>query len=393
MNTNILNKEIQDFINANLKTDLTKLILKGCPFKEISIQEIAAQIVAKNKSQNKLPTWFRTENIYYPNKLNIEQTSSEITAQYKSKLVFGNSLIDITGGFGVDAFYLSQKVKNITHCEINEELSKIVSHNYQQLNAQNINTLVGDGIEFLKNYIEKIDWIYSDPSRRNDAKGKVFLLEDCLPNIPENLDLLFKKTDNILIKISPILDITSAINELKFVKEIHVVAIENEVKELLFLLEKNWNQSISIQTINFNKRNSQVFKLDLGEQVSATYSEPKKYIYEPNAAILKAGAFQQVSNHLKIAKLHQHSHLYTSENLIEFPGRCFEIKNCISYDKKQLRKLIPSKKANITTRNFPESVEQIRKKTGLKDGGNQYVFFTTDINNKHIVLICHKIQD
>jgi len=393
LNTNILNKEIQDFINANLKTDLTKLILKGCPFKEISIQEIAAQIVAKNKSQNKLPTWFRTENIYYPNKLNIEQTSSEITAQYKSKLVFGNSLIDITGGFGVDAFYFSQKVKNITHCEINEELSKIVSHNYQQLNAQNINTLVGDGIEFLKNYIEKIDWIYSDPSRRNDAKGKVFLLEDCLPNIPENLDLLFKKTDNILIKISPILDITSAINELKFVKEIHVVAIENEVKELLFLLEKNWNQSISIQTINFNKTDNQVFKLDLGEQVSATYSEPKKYIYEPNAAILKAGAFQQVSNHLKIAKLHQHSHLYTSENLIEFPGRCFEIKNCISYDKKQLRKLIPSKKANITTRNFPENVEQIRKKTGLKDGGNQYVFFTTDKNNKHIVLICHKIQD
>ena len=393
MNTNILNKEIQDFINANLKTDLTKLILKGCPFKEISIQEIAAQIVAKNKCQNKLPTWFRTENIYYPNKLNIEQTSSEITAQYKSKLVFGNSLIDITGGFGVDAFYFSQKVKNITHCEINEELSKIVSHNYQQLNAQNINTLVGDGIEFLKNYIEKIDWIYSDPSRRNDAKGKVFLLEDCLPNIPENLDLLFKKTDNILIKISPILDITSAINELKFVKEIHVVAIENEVKELLFLLEKNWNQSISIQTINFNKTDNQVFKLDLGEQVSATYSEPKKYIYEPNAAILKAGAFQQVSNHLKIAKLHQHSHLYTSENLIEFPGRCFEIKNCISYDKKQLRKLIPSKKANITTRNFPENVEQIRKKTGLKDGGNQYVFFTTDKNNKHIVLICHKIQD
>ena len=393
MNTNILNKEIQDFINANLKTDLTKLILKGCPFKEISIQEIAAQIVAKNKCQNKLPTWFRAENIYYPNKLNIEQTSSEITAQYKSKLVFGNSLIDITGGFGVDAFYLSQKVKNITHCEINEELSKIVSHNYQQLNAQNINTLVGDGIEFLKNYIEKIDWIYSDPSRRNDAKGKVFLLEDCLPNIPENLDLLFKKTDNILIKISPILDITSAINELKFVKEIHIVAIENEVKELLFLLEKNWNQSISIQTINFNKTNNQVFKLDLGEQVSATYSEPKKYIYEPNAAILKAGAFQQVSNHLKVAKLHQHSHLYTSENLIKFPGRCFEIKNCISYDKKQLRNLIPSKKANITTRNFPENVEQIRKKTGLKDGGNQYVFFTTDKNNKHIVLICHKIQD
>lgn len=391
MNTNILNKEVQNFINANLKTDITKLILKGSPFNGISIQEIAAQVVAKNKCQNKLPTWFRTENIYYPNKLNIEQTSSEITAEYKSNLVFGNSLIDITGGFGVDAYYFSQKVKNITHCEINEELSKIVSHNLLQLNSQNINTYVGDGIEFLKKYIEKFDWIYSDPSRRNEAKGKVFLLEDCLPNIPENLDLLFEKTDNILIKISPILDITSAINELKFVKEIHIVAIENEVKEMLFILERNYNQNIDIKTINFNKNEVQHFNFTLNEEVFSTYSEPKKYIYEPNAAILKAGAFQQVSNHLKIAKLHQHSHLYTSENLIEFPGRCFEIKNCISYDKKQLKKLIPSKKANITTRNFPESVEQIRKKTSLKDGGNQYLFFTTDINNKHIVLICDKI--
>jgi len=391
LNTNILNKEVQNFINANLKTDITKLILKGSPFNGISIQEIAAQVVAKNKCQNKLPTWFRTENIYYPNKLNIEQTSSEITAEYKSNLVFGNSLIDITGGFGVDAYYFSQKVKNITHCEINEELSKIVSHNLLQLNSQNINTYVGDGIEFLKKYIEKFDWIYSDPSRRNEAKGKVFLLEDCLPNIPENLDLLFEKTDNILIKISPILDITSAINELKFVKEIHIVAIENEVKEMLFILERNYNQNIDIKTINFNKNEVQHFNFTLNEEVFSTYSEPKKYIYEPNAAILKAGAFQQVSNHLKIAKLHQHSHLYTSENLIEFPGRCFEIKNCISYDKKQLKKLIPSKKANITTRNFPESVEQIRKKTSLKDGGNQYLFFTTDINNKHIVLICDKI--
>ncbi|MDD3721649.1 MAG: class I SAM-dependent methyltransferase [Lutibacter sp.] len=390
MNQEILNKEVQNFINANLNSDVTKLILKGSPFEQVSIQEIAAQILAKNACKKKLPTWFNSENIYYPNKLNIEQTSSEVASDYKSNLVSGENLIDITGGFGVDAYFFSQKISKITHCEINEELSVIVSHNFKQLKVNNITTFVGNGIDFLTKYQGKFDWIYADPSRRNDAKGKVFLLEDCLPNIPKKLNLLFEKTDHILLKVSPILDITSAVNELRFVKEIHVVAIENEVKELLFLLKKNNTQNIDIKTINFNKEEIQKFNFNLNEEVSPTFSEPKKYLYEPNAAILKAGTFQQISAQLKIDKLHQHSHLYTSDKLIDFPGRKFEIKHCISYNKKQLLKLIPSQKANIAIRNFPETVAQIRKKTKLKDGGNQYLFFTTAINNKHLVLICEK---
>lgn len=391
MNNSVLNTEVQDFINLNLKSDLTKLILKGSPFPEISIQEIAEQIEAKKRCEKKLPTWFCAKNIYYSNKLNIEQTSSEITAKYKANLVSGNTLIDITGGFGVDCYCFSQKVQNVTHCEINQELSKIVTYNYKQFDIKKIKTFVGDGLEYLKISIQKFDWIYADPSRRNDTKGKVFLLEDCLPNIPENLDLLFEKSSNILLKISPILDITSAINELKFVKEIHIIAIENDVKELLFLLEKNYTKKIDIKTINFNKNENQFFNFILNNEAFATYSVPKKYLYEPNAAILKSGAFNQISAQLKLDKLHQHSHLYTSEKLVDFPGRSFEITHCISYDKKQFKKLIPSKKANITTRNFPETVAQIRKKTGLKDGGNQYVFFTTDYNQNRIVLLCNKV--
>lgn len=391
MNKEILNTKVQKFINDNLKSDITKLILKGSPFANISIQEIAAQISAKIKCEKKLPTWYSSEDIYFPNRLNIEQTSSEITAKYKANLVSGNSLIDITGGFGVDAFYFSQKVENVIHCEINDELSNIVTYNLKQFNKKNIKTHVGDGLVFLNKTNKKFNWIYADPSRRNDTKGKVFLLEDCLPNIPKDLNFLFEKTDNILLKVSPLLDISSAINELNFVKEIHIVAVENEVKELLFILEKNYTQHIIIQTINFNKTNQQQFCFNLNDINSATYSEPKTYLYEPNAAILKAGAFQQISYHLKIDKLHVHSHLYTSTNLIEFPGRRFKIKHCISYDKKQLKKLIPSKKANITTRNFPETVSQIRNKINFKDGGNIYMFFTTDINNKHIVLICEKV--
>ncbi|WP_298288058.1 class I SAM-dependent methyltransferase [uncultured Lutibacter sp.] len=392
MNIDILNIEVQDFINKNLETNLTSLILKGSPFKTISIQEIAEQIEAKKRCQKKLPTWFNSPNIYYPNKLNIEQTSSEITAAYKAKLVSGNSLIDITGGFGVDAYYFSKKIKNIIHYEINSELSQIVSQNLQSLNTQNIYTHIGNGIEFLKNSTNNFDWIYADPSRRNDTKGKVFLLKDCLPNIHDNLTVLFKKADHILLKVSPILDISSAINELIFVKEIHIIAVNNEVKELLFVLEKNYNQTINTQTLNFNKNNVQQFNFSYKKEAQSTFSEPKKYLFEPNTAILKAGAFHQISEFLKVDKLHEHSHLYTSNLLIDFPGRSFEILHCISYNKKQLKHLIPSKKANITTRNFPETVAQIRKKTGLKDGGNQYLFFTTDINNHKIVLICKKIE-
>jgi len=392
LNLTILNKEVQEYINTNLKSDISKLILKGSPFKTISIQELAEQILAKNKCQKKLPNWFSSKNIYYPKKINIEQTSSEITAKYKSNLVSGESLIDITGGFGIDSYYFSQKVKKVTHCEINSQLSEIVAHNYKQLNCSNIENYFGDGLDLLKKSPLKFDWIYIDPSRRNDLKGKVFLLKDCLPNIPNNLDLLFEKSNHILIKVSPILDISSAISELNFVKNIYIVAVENEVKELLFILKKDFNQNITTNTINFIKNEIQQFNFGLNESSSATFSEPKQYLYEPNAAILKAGAFNQISEHFKIDKLHHHSHLYTSKNLIKFPGRSFEIKHSIPYDKKQLKKLIPTNKANITIRNFPETVAQIRKKTKLKDGGFQYLFFTTDINNNHIILICEKLH-
>ncbi|MDD7913162.1 class I SAM-dependent methyltransferase [Polaribacter ponticola] len=391
MNLAILEQKIQQFITDNLKSDITKLILKGSPFKDITIQELANQIVAKQKSELKLPTWFSVENIYYPAKISIEQTSSEITANYKSKIITGNYIIDITGGLGVDCFYFSKQFKKVIHCEINKDLSAIVKHNYQQLNVNNIKTLSGDGVDFLKNNETVFDCIYIDPSRRNDIKGKVFLLKDCLPNVPKNIDFLFTKANKILLKNSPILDISSAISELKFVKEIHIIALKNEVKEVLFLLEKNYKNSIQIKTINIQKEGNQQLNFNLQETVYSNYSEPLTYLYEPNAAILKSGGFHQVGYQLNIFKLHQHSHIYTATELINFPGRVFKIETVINYDKKKIKKLIANNKANITIRNFPKTVAQIRKETNLKDGGNTYLFFTTDLNNKLICIFCSKI--
>ncbi len=391
MNKHILHIKVQDFIAKNLNSNISKLLFKGSPFDSINIQELVEQIESKRKSLNKLPTWFDLNNIYYPNKLNIEQTSSEVTANYKANLISGNSIVDLSGGFGVDTYYFSKRFKEVTHCEINTNLSEIVAHNFQLLKADTITVVPKDGLEYLQTQQEQYNWIYIDPSRRNDIKGKVFLLKDCLPNVPENLDTLFGFTDNILIKASPMLDITSAINELKFVKEIHIIAVQNEVKELLFILEKAYKKTIKVKTINITKSTEQTFESGFKKEVTTNFSLPKTYLYEPNSAILKAGFFNEVSNQLKLNKLHKNSHLYTCFDLILFPGRRFEIIKQLSYNFKELKKSIPSKKANITVRNFPETVAQIRKKTNLKDGGNMYLFFTTDLNNKHIVLICEKV--
>jgi 16S rRNA G966 N2-methylase RsmD len=391
LNERILHQDVQEYITNHLKSDLHKLILKGIPFDGVTIQEIANQILCKQKSEKKLPSWFNAKNIYYPPKVSIEQTSSETAANYKASLVSGKRLLDLTGGFGVDSFYFSSSFNTIDHCEIDTNLSKIAAHNFEQLNKKNIICLAENGLEYLKKSTEIFDVIYVDPSRRNDVKEKVFLLKDCEPNIPENIDLLFKKTKTILLKNSPILDITSAINELKFVKEIHVVAINNDVKELLYILEKGYCKEILIKTINFTKNNAQKFHFNYHKKPVSSYHEPLEYLYEPNAAVLKSGAFHEISTQLNIFKLHQHSHLYTSKKRIEFPGREFKIIAVLPYDKKKIVKLLPNKKANITTRNFHKTVAQIRKELKIKDGGDSFLFFTTNIHNKFICMYCKKL--
>lgn len=393
MKKSILNTEIQEFINSNLNSDIASLLLKGINFPMLETKDVIEQIEAKKRSEKKLPTWFNTKNIYYPNKLNIEQTSSEITAQFKSDLISGESIIDLTGGFGVDCYYFSKVFKTVFHCEINESLSEIVNHNYKELNINNIITKKIDGIEFLKSATNTFYWIYIDPSRRHDSKGKVFFLNDCLPNVPEHLNLLFKHSKNILLKTSPLLDLSVGIGEIKHVKTIHIVSINNDVKELLWILEQGFDGDISIKTTNIKKENVENFNFSIESEKSleSKYSQPLTFLYEPNSAVLKAGAFESISNQLNLYKLHKHSHLYTNETLIDFPGRRFKIENVISYNKKELKNL-GIDKANITTRNFPETVEQLRKKFKIKDGGNIYLFFTTNLNDDKIVIISSKLN-
>ncbi|MFK5890892.1 MAG: class I SAM-dependent methyltransferase [Flavobacteriaceae bacterium] len=391
MNTSILNKDVQDFINIHLKSDISKLILKGSPFTDVSIQELATQIEAKQKCINKLPTWFKTEGIYYPNKLNIEQTSSEITAQYKANLITGSMLIDLTGGFGVDCYYFAKPFKQVVHCEINTALSEIASHNFKALKALNITTVAKSGIEYLKDSDVTYDWIYIDPSRRDVNTKKVFFLNQCVPDITQHLDLLFNYSDNILIKLSPLLDITKTLTDLKYVKEIHCVAVKNEMKELLFILEKNCIKKPKIVTINIIYNEFQKYEYQIDKFSNIKYNFISNFIYEPNVAILKSGGFKHLSESFKLLKLHQNTHLFTLDKLIDFPGRRFKVLAIYNFDKKLIKLKFQNTKANITIRNFPLSVSDIRKKFKIRDGGLDYIFFTTNLENKLQVIHCHKV--
>ena len=387
----LLQPEIQDFIEVNLEKDVSQLALLKNDF-SIDYITIINQIVAKQKAKKKLPTWFNTAKILYPSKVSIEQTSSEIAAKYKTSITSGENLIDLSGGFGIDDYYFSTVFKKVIHCEINPELSFIVKHNFQQFKKNNIECIVGDSTKILENLNQKFDWIYIDPSRRNDSKGKVFLLKDCEPNVPKLLDFYFKYSNNILIKTAPLLDIQSGILELQFVKKIHIIAIENEVKELLWEIENNYEGDTTIMSVNIEKESTQVITTSLNEEYIASFSLPKTYLYEPNVALLKSGNFNAISTLFKIDKLHQHSHLYTSDEKIEFAGRSFIINIIIPFQKTEIKKHLQHKKMNITTRNFPIKVDEIRKKYKIKEGGTIFAFFTTDIQNNKIVLLCSKIQ-
>ena len=387
MNKYILHKKYQDFI-FNYKGDLAKLAFAGSPFENITIQALLQQIESRQKIEKKLPTWHEKQGIYYPPKLNLEQTSSEITATYKASVVNGETLADLTGGFGVDSFYFSKRIALVDHYETNEILSEIAKHNFEILDATNVNCFPLDGISAIEDRFYNI--IYLDPSRRHDHKGKVYYLADCEPNVPSHLSYFLGRCDCLLIKTSPMLDLTIGMKELKGVAEIHIVAIDNEVKELLWLFKTDTSEIPKVKTINFTKSGKETFEFLWNTATQVAYSIPKHFLYEPNAAIMKSGGFNLVATTFGLEKLHQNSHLYTGDSLIDFPGRRFVIEQVVPYAKKEMKAALTFTSANITTRNFPESVALLRKKWKLKEGGSIYTFFTTIRDDEKVMLVCKK---
>ena len=392
MNPALLFPDVQEFINQNLRNDISKILFRKSPFNDVSPQELAGQIESKSKSEKKLPTWFNTPGIYYPPKVSIEQASSEIAARYKSRLIKGNKILDITGGFGVDSFSFSKTTLEVIHCEHNPELSKIAEHNANVLGITNIRFIQQDGISYLKQTDEEFDTIYIDPSRRVNSQ-KVFKLIDCEPDVVSNLDLLLKKSPRIMIKTSPLLDIQAGLIELRQVQNIHVISHRNDCKELLWILERDTaaDDDVQITCITLDPERQYTFSLNEERNFKInSYSAPLNYIYEPDVALLKSGCFMLITKNFNVQKLHKNTHLYTSDMLVdEFMGRRFMLKAQWLY--KEFRSLVPVLKANIICRNFPLSVDEVKRKSKLNDGGEEYLIFTTGPSDELLVLNCERL--
>jgi len=392
MNHYILAQAVQDYIDQHIHKDVHTIALSKSPFIGITSAELANQINAKKKAEKKLPSWFNSQNIYYPSALSIEQTSSEITAKYKASLAIGKTLIDLTGGFGVDTFYFSKQVAEVTHCEIDVVLSQISKHNAGVLNAKNIEFKPVNGIELITKSTQYYNNIYLDPARRAD-KGKVFMLKDCTPNIIENMDVLLSRCDQLILKSAPLLDITAGLNELCNVKEIHIISVKNECKELLWILEKGHQKTPKVICAALNSQ-TKYFSFFLNEmQTLPSYAkqvEAGDYLYEPDVALLKSGAFNLIAKNYNLLKLHPQTQLYTS-NVINknFPGRIFKINQILfAADLKKTDTL----KGNVIVRNYPAKPEELIKKYKIKSDLDQFLIFSKNADQHHIIIRGEIIQ-
>ncbi len=383
MNREVLTPAVQRFLLEKANADPRKIALTKSPFEKVSSSELAIQIESRQKAKKKLPLWFNSDAIYYPPAISIEQASSETTALYKSKLIPKNStVIDLTGGFGVDTFYFSLRAKSAVHCEINTQLSEIAAQNAKRLGRNNIQFINGNGIDYIISNNTFYNTIFVDPSRRVNTR-KVFKLDDCEPNIIQYQNELLNKSQQVIIKTSPLLDISLSISQLNHVKEAHIISLKNECKELLFVLEKGFTDTPLIHATLLNDKNEYTFSFFENEEKEAAFQigEPVQYLYDPDVALLKAGCFKLIAQRYKLKKLNLNTHLYTSNERIEsFPGRLFKIKEVLEYKDFKKTKTILS--ANVIAKNFPVNTESLRKKHKIEESENDFIFFCKTSNDK-----------
>jgi acylphosphatase len=393
LNKHILDKAVQEYINYHLNDDVHRIAMAKSPFEAVDSKELANQIAAKNKAQRKLPAWYNHALIYYPPLLSVEQCSSETTAAYKASLATGTSLIDLTGGFGVDSLYFAKKITAVIHCEINTELSEIAAHNAAVFGQKNIEFLATDGIVYLQNKPGSFfDTIYIDPARRSTA-GKVFLLKDCTPNVIEHLGILLERSNRIIIKTAPLLDISAGLKELKNVAEVHMVSVKNEVKELLWIIEKEKPKTLKIVAVTLNEK-EKYFSFFKGDEeateVQMLSGTPSGYLYEPDAALLKSGAFNLIGATYNLLKLDSQTQLYTAgvvNNL--FPGRIFKINRAITSGELKKEKQL---RGNVIVRNYRDKAENLVKKYKIKPDHHQFLIFTQSKKDGYIVIDASIVQ-
>ena len=392
----LISENTKKFILEHVEDDVFRLGFHASRYPEVEMHVAVVQIEGHQKAKLKVPSWYANPDIIYPPHLALEQCTSEMTANYKASLVEGDTMVDLTGGFGVDSSFLARKFAKAVYVEQQDEFCELAAHNFEALGLTNIETVNEEATDYLSN-MEKVDLIYIDPARRNKQGGKVFALSDCEPDITEIIDQLLDKAQKVLVKLSPMLDVGMALQQMKNATEVHIISSNNECKELLLLLDREQHPSPSIYCININKTSEQSFSFNKDEESAAECeytSTLRTFLYEPNTSVLKAGAFKIIGSRFNLYKLNPNSHLYTSDELISnFPGKVFRITDHTSFNKKDLHSFLSDmKKANIVVRNFTMTAVELHKRFKLADGGDDYLFATTLENGQHTIIRGEKLQ-
>ena len=383
--------DTRQFIEEHLNDDVHELALKHSNAK-VDMALALRQIEARQLLRKKVPSWSANPELLFPSHLSIEQCSSEASANYKASLMKGESFADLTGGLGIDCYCISQNFQHSDYVEHNPELCALARHNYEVLGAKTM-VVHNDSAEVFLNQCEPLDCLFIDPARRDVHGRKVVSVSDCTPNVVDLQDLMLRKAKRVMVKLSPMLDISQALKELRHVKEIHVVAVSNECKELLFIMERAFDDEPTYTCVNLETRQPAV-TFSMEEERVAILQLAKElghYLYEPNPAVMKGGCYKMLSQRYALKKLHRNSHLYTSDSLIQdFPGRIFEVDGWAIYGKKAKDLLKDVDKASIAVRNYPMTVAEIRKSLKINDGDQTYLFATTLSDERKVIILTHK---
>ena len=383
-----VNQSTLDYIRQHADEDVRQLALRGHKCPDVDLQYALEQIAGRQKARTKLPSWAAIDGIVYPPHLSMEQCSSEVTARYKASIAGKGALfVDLTAGFGVDMAFISQGFQKAVHVEHQPQLCAISSENFRLLGLNHIEVVCGDGVAYLHT-MRHADLLFIDPARRDVHGGRTYDISDCTPNVLEILDEMLEKADRVMIKLSPMLDWRKAVADLGKVNEVHIISVDNECKELLLILSKT-KKPLRVFCVN----NDECF-----EVVEGISSQPRplpqdmRYLYEPNASVMKAGCFDLIEQRFGVVQLERNSHLFVSDKEISgFPGRQFLIEKRTSMNKRELKATLADvDQANITVRNFPMSVAELRKRLKLKEGGDVYIFATTISDEGHQLLVCRK---
>ena len=400
-----MNQATAAFIQENADGDIRQLALRGTKDPEVDLAFALDQIAGRQTARKKLPSWAAVEGVVYPSHLSMEQCSSEQTARYKAEMAGrGQRMVDLTGGFGVDFSFIARGFSEAVYVERQPQLCDIARQNFDVLGLRQAKVVCADSEDYLRQ-MAPVDLIYIDPARRDTHGGRTYGISDCTPDVVALMPLLTAKADRVIIKLSPMLDWRKAVSDLgeQYVSEVHIVSVGNECKELLLEthprpLPAGRGVDTQISCVNILPGNHiQTFQSSV--LCKSNYSPPYGeglgvglFLYEPNASIMKAGCFAELSQHFGIAPIAMNSHLFVSADMVDdFPGRTFQIDDVTTLNKRDLKvHLAGIRQANITVRNFPLTVAELRKRLKLSEGGSTYIFATTLANGEKVLLICSK---